>query len=422
MEQDELERALRDTLSQRVAAARSPLDPAGVAIRRGRRARRLRAVGGVTSAALAIVLVSVGIVQVGTPAPGPGPGVVMLDDSPDAPTLPFGPDPSDADPLALPTGAPPTVELINEHTLIGTGRIDFAVDSPVTAALRTGDGWLLVTGTAARSALWYGTSSGAVRRLLNGVSALVLAPDGRRVAWRFDDRLFMGSLAEGTLGVPEQIRVAGAEPVRFLGAALLLRRAEPAGFRLWWPTADRSPRWQAGPLAVYGPLPDGRQAVGVVRDARDVPCLALLDLGRDLAPTSTACQVRLAPGPAAISPDGRWLLANPAVTVSGDPGTTLSPGAGGGTPDGALLVDLHGAFGSIPSVWPAGPTLRAQPVWTDDRTAVHVDGQGSLDVVSVGKVSDGRAVAQLPLRSAPVVLVGRATGAAAPAGTPAVGG
>ncbi|ASW53399.1 hypothetical protein [Plantactinospora sp. KBS50] len=446
MGQDELERALRDMLSQRVAGSRSPLDPAEVAIRRGRRVRRFQTVGGIASAALAIVLVSVGIIEVGT-ASRNGPMVVVLDDSPDASGSAFGPVRPDTAPDPSPAGIPATVELVSGHTLTGTDRIDFALDSPVTAARRTGDGWLLVTGPAGRSTLWLGTGSGGARRLVTGASVLTLGADGQRVAWRDGSQLYVSSISGGVLAPATSIGWAvGAVPIRFLGGALLLYRADPAGFRLWWPSGGRETAWQPTPLGVYGLLPDGRTAVGEVHGPDGTPCLALLDLDQDLASTRTACGVRLAPGPAAVSPDGRWLLANPATTGADadtglgaraslePPSTAASPttptagpaaaqgpaatedpagAAGAATGDGAgtaaLLVDLRAVFGDTPATWPAGPLLRTDPCWLDDRTAVYLDAAGDLVVVPADGIPQGRKPDRLPLDvesgTGPTVLV-----------------
>ncbi|MDI5944006.1 hypothetical protein QLR68_38930, partial [Micromonospora sp. DH15] len=81
MTADELERALRETLS-RQAAAPLPctVDPAGLAIRRATRTRRRRVVTGTALAGMATVLVSAGVVQLSPQATQPTPPTVVLGD------------------------------------------------------------------------------------------------------------------------------------------------------------------------------------------------------------------------------------------------------------------------------------------------------------------------------------------------------
>lgn len=398
---DELERALRETLSRQAARSPHPTDAAATAIRRGRAGRRRRTLAGVVTAAVATALASVGAFSLGTPA-GP-PAVVVVGDPPtDTDWTGSDQAPSPADPTetgpsaemaspAAPTG-PPRADLVLGRELVTAGgeRIGLPEDGAITAAHRATGGWLVTTRhSAGRFSLWYVTRTGPARRILTDLDRLVFAPDSQRVAWQIGGSLYAGTLAGERFSSTVRVAVpAGAEPVSFAGVAVLLRHGRAGGFDLWWPaTGEYAPATKAIPVTVYGALPGGNTLVAAVKVAgQRYPCLALLDAGHDLAPLATGCTVPVTTAVGSISPDGRWLLTNvdPARPLTDRPGPT------------ALLVDLATLGGTV-SAAPAGSALATEPAWIDAGTAVHLDGSGELVRVFAPSVIDGADAERFPV-------------------------
>jgi hypothetical protein len=398
---DELEQALRDSLSRRVSVPPPPAaaDLAGTAVRRARRIHRRRTIAGAALAALATAAVSAGVVQFGA-APGnyAGPAVVGLGDPPTAartsspvppsvsasPSEPGRRDPGPAD--------PPLVDIVvaTDLSTAAGDLVDLSRVGTVVQAQRAPGGWLVVSTPAPdRSSLWYATRTEPPRAVLSGVDAVVLAPDGQRIAWREQGQVHVGSVSAGEVTTSTQTPVsAGAVPVGFVGVAVLLRdhlAAGNNGYDLWWPSGESyQESWNSATVGVYGSLPDRRTVVGQVSVGTPPrPCLALLDASRDLTPVKTACRLPLsAGGHGSISPDGRWLVAN------GVPDRK----AGSGTPtELAFLVDLGTAFGKSPLVRAAGPRLTGPAVWTGAATLVHADERGELVRVAADRVAAGGA-------------------------------
>ncbi|MBQ0904733.1 hypothetical protein [Micromonospora sp. U21] len=382
---DELDDAVRETLSHQVAVAR-PLsaDPAGQAIRRANRIRRRRTAGGLALAAVATVLVSTGMAQLGDDSGGQGTPIVVIGD----PNPSVRPIPSAT--VAAPAPSPGTpVDLLVGGTLISADgeRLELPGVGPAEAAhlLPGGAGWLVVGApTTAGRSLWVAQRDGLVQVLLAGAGAIVVAPDGRQVAWRDGTGLLVAGVVGTQLIGPVRTPLpADAEPVRFVGDSVLVRLGtDRAGHALWRPGAgqltvgaDRST------LSVYGALPDGR-LVGQfsAADTRKT-CLAVLDPKRDLKRISTGCGPELSPdGAGGISADGRWLLVNGWV----------------GKAARALLVDLHRLGPDLTAV-PAGPPASGAIAWTTDSDATYVDGAGQLVRIDVDRVRAGK-----PAQPAPV--------------------
>ncbi|MEV4630758.1 hypothetical protein AB0J90_31290 [Micromonospora sp. NPDC049523] len=374
-----LERVLRECLAERAGTASGVADPPPLAAyrdrdhadelsatvrRRGRRIRRRRtAAAGVATVALVGVLGGIAVLPIGEPS-----GIVASG----SPALPVD--------VVVPAGL---------RTVTGE-LVDLAAVGPVAQASRTAGGWLVVGAHPPnRSTLWYVPNAGPPSPLLTGVRAVVVAPDGRRVAWRDGNQLLLAPVEAGRLGpiqrsdAPERV-----VPTGFVGAAVLLRR-RPAGaddqYDLWWP--DRGAYRVSGgdpAVTVYGPLPDGRTVVGQLPAADgERPCLALLDAARDLAPTRVTCELPLAPGGrGTISPDGRWLVANGVFEHwFGD-----LAGAGNAPAELALVIDLSTVFGSAPVIRAAGPRLAGPVAWTPGGLLLHAGDQGRLLRVTPDRV------------------------------------
>ncbi|NES14186.1 MULTISPECIES: hypothetical protein [Micromonospora] len=381
--EDELERALRETFAGRVATPR-PLaaDPAGVAIRRARRSGRRRALTGLALAGAATVLVTTGMAQLGGPAGHGGTPIVVLGD-------PRGFTPS---PLPTASPRPPAAEPVRaeldlivgsrletsggeQRELTGVGRVERAQRVPDYG------GWLVTSAaTAAGRTLWWVPPNGSAPQvLLAGAEAVVVAPDGRQVAWRDGPEILAAGVVGGQLVATSRTAAPeGALPIGFAADAVLIRQPGH-GVSLWARSAGGQPGAAARDvLDIYGVLPDGRLVGAVSTGTSRRPCLALLDPTRNLAPVRTGCGPDLADdGAAGVSPDGKWLLVNATRTA-------------------ALLVDLR-TLGTAVSTHPAGPAVIDGVVWTTAGVALHVDAAGRLVRVRPDRVVAGERPAGSPV-------------------------
>ncbi|MEU7971150.1 hypothetical protein AB0B48_03830 [Micromonospora sp. NPDC049089] len=396
---DELEGAVRETLSHQVALARPlSVDPAGQAIRRANRIRRRRTAAGLALAAATTVLLSAGMAQLGAETRRDGSPIVVIGD-PDPTSRPFptasipGPDPS-------PTAS---TSLIASETLVSADgrRLVLSDVGPAERVqpLPSGGGWLVVgaPSTAGRF-LWVVQDDGLVQVLLAGAGAIVLAPDSRQVAWRDGgDLLTAGVVGTQLIGSVRTPMPAAAEPVRFVGDSVLVR-LDPAsaGHTLWRPGAGPLPdALDRKSLNVYGQLPDGRLVGQVSTADPDRTCLAILTPTRHLDPVRTGCGPDLSQdGVGGVSPDGRWLLVN---EDSGSAGRSL-------------LVDLQ-RLGPGATAVAAGPPMTGAIVWSDEAQASYLDGDGELVRVDVGQVRAGKpagpaAVPGVPAGERPILVQG----------------
>ncbi|MEU1587215.1 hypothetical protein [Micromonospora sp. NPDC005710] len=392
---DELEGAVRETLSQRVAIAR-PLgaDPAGQAIRRANRIRRRRTGAGLALAAATTVLLSAGMAQLGSETRRDGSSVVVIGD-PDPNSRPL--------PTASSPGLAPSPALVVGETLVNADgrRLVLPDVGPAERVqpLPNGGGWLVVgaRSTAGRF-LWVVQDDGLVQVLLAGAGAIVLAPDSLQVAWRDGgDLLVAGVVGTQLIGAVRTPVPTLAEPVRFVGDSVLVR-LDPAsaGHTLWRPGAGPLPEaLDQKSLNVYGRLPDGRLVGQVATTEPGRTCLAVLTPTRHLDPVRTGCGPDLSPdGIGGVSPDGRWLL------VNGGPGTVGR----------SLLVDLQ-RLGPGASAVAAGPPITGAVVWSDETTAAYLDGTGQLvrvDVVQAraGKPAGAAAVPGVAADDRPILVTG----------------
>ncbi|MGW5671460.1 hypothetical protein [Micromonospora sp. NPDC003776] len=400
MSEDELERALRETLAGRVAAPR-PLaaDPAGVAIRRARRSGRRRALTGLALAGAATVLVTTGMAQLGGPTRHGGTPTVVLGDPRGFTPSPL-PTASTPPPAAAPVRAELDLIIGNRLETSGGEQRELTGVGPVERAQRVPDygGWLVTSvATAAGRTLWWVPPNGSAPQvLLAAADAVVVAADGRQVAWRDGPEILAAGLVGGQLvATSRTAAAAGAVPVGFAADAVLIE--EPGrGVSRWPRSAGGQPGSPARDvLNVYGTLPDGKLVGEVSAGTPRRPCLALLDPARDLAPVRTGCGPDLASdGAAGISADGRWLLVN------------------GGRKAGALLVDLR-TLGATVSAHPAGPAVVGGVAWTAAGVALHVDPAGQLVRVRPDRVAAGERPAGAPVTGAspdePLVVVADTT-------------
>ncbi|WBB72954.1 hypothetical protein O7602_25195 [Micromonospora sp. WMMD1128] len=372
--EDELERALRETLSRRVVTTR-PLraDPAGDVLRRARRAGRRRALTGLALAGVATVLVTTGMAQLGGSGGRGDTSTVVLGDPHGSSASPL---PTAATPMSGPGPVRAELDLLVGDVLDTSGgeRRELTGVGNVERAQRVHDreGWLLTSAATAagRTLWWVPAGGGAPQVMLAAADAVAVSPDGRQVAWRDGSDLVAAGVVAGQLIAPSRVAAPpGVVPIGFTGDDVLVARPGRGGTSVWQRAMGGVPG-AANPdvRAVYGMRPDGR-VVGLVTDgSAGKTCLALLDPARDLAPTRTDCGPKLAAdGLGAVSPDGRWLLANGAART-------------------ALLVDLA----ATSTAHPAGPALAGAVAWTRAGTALHVDAAGGLVRVEPGRVLAGQ--------------------------------
>lgn len=363
--EDELERALRQTLAGRVATPR-PLaaDPAGAVLRRARRTGRRRTLTGLALAGVATVLVTTGMAQLGGPAGQGGTPTVVLGDPRGFSASPL---PTASTPVSGKGPVRAELDLIVGPWLDTSGgeRRELTGVSGVDRAQRVPDygGWLVTSAVtpAGRTLWWVPPNGSAPQVLLAGADAVVVSPDGRQVAWRDGSHLQAAAVVGGQILAGSRVAApAGATPVGFAGDAVLVRQPDRGGVSVWR-RAEGGVPGAANPdvLAVYGALPDGRVVGLVSAGTPRQPCVGLLDPARGLTPVRTGCGPALATdGLGGVSADGRWLLLNTARRS-------------------ALLVDLAG-LGAAAANHPAGPAVAGAVAWTRSGAALHVDATGGL--------------------------------------------
>jgi hypothetical protein len=273
--------------------------------------------------------------------------------------------------------------------------IDLGAIRDVVSAQRFGGGWAVVSGDPGTARLWWVSPDREPRALLAGMDAIVV--DHGQVAWQRGVMLSAASLsADGQL--LEQVSTAAPRgdgyPVGFLHEAVLMERTESTGWDTWLPSqGDYRPTWTEDVVRVYGPLPDGA-SVGLVESQPGASgsCLARLDAELVVAGTSCVTTQQLpADAPAAVSPNGQWLL------------------SGSTEPAGSVLVDLGVAFAGQPDQ--AVATLAetpavAAPVWLGPDRVLFATA-GSIVQLWPDRLRAGAddAVEQIPLDAGDALVV-----------------
>ncbi|MGY0234288.1 hypothetical protein [Longispora urticae] len=211
------------------------------------------------------------------------------------------------------------------------------------------------------------------------ISYVVVAPDGRRVAWRAAGLLSTGTLSGGKL-VVEHSTPAPAEggPLAYTGDAVYLGRPNNGGMEwhdIWVPArgAYTSTPGQVGDqTTVLAPTPDGKFLA--VRPGR---CLVLLDPLDGLRTVKSVCGTGVNPvRDRPVSPDGRYLATE-----------YLAPNTAGAS---------HTAVFDLTTVWDTPEPVVVYPrsyevAWEGDGTLLGNDGTGlvrlRLDSAKPGVVS-----------------------------------
>ncbi len=396
--QNELERAVREVFIRQVAASRAPVgDPATAAIRRAHRIQRRRTLAGTSLAAMAVILAAATAMQLGAARP-PVRETVVIGDPDSGPVVILTPT---APPTAADTRTPlADVDLVLGRAivtaqgrrigLVDAGRIERA------HRLADGGGWLAVgpAGLPGRL-LWRVAPNGTAEVLLAGAEEIVLDATGQQVAWKQGTALTVAKVVNQELITTARAEVpAEAVPLRFVGGDVLVRLApDRPGHVLWRLQPGRlDPGTDRISSRIFGALPDGRLVGEVTKGTPRRTCLTLLDPVAELAPVGADCGPELSGGGSgAVSPDGRWLLAN-----------RRSEGQ-----VKAVLVDLRRLGSSVEPV-PAGPAMSGAVVWSAAGIAYYVDSAGQLIRVEVeranGRLPETRVMGGLPAGVHPVVV------------------
>lgn len=327
-----IEDLLRDTF--REVAAKSPATEgiADQAIRRGRRARRSRAIGGSLLAVVGVAVLSVGIAALAS-RPGsvvsPGPSGVGASGT-------SAPPPS-VSPVALPVDV-----IVGDRLLLAGGREVSLADilscplCRLDGAWRVPDGWLIdvyqVSGPYGTdtSTLWHVSEVGETVPLVVGEGPLLVSPGTRYfpgvlVAWIADGRLWLGRHTDTGVTVvastpaPFHYRVGDLDasalyPQAIVGEAVVLAGTRTGGgqeiWDVWLPRhGDYTPA-EYPRIFVHAVTTDRERIIGWFSpDDSKTGCLGELDPitfipSRDVCPSPVGDGVPIIP-----SPDGRWWVA-----------------------------------------------------------------------------------------------------------------
>jgi hypothetical protein len=239
------------------------------------------------------------------------------------------------------------------------------VDGGAMSGYQTRDGWLVNgfgNGVDTLS-LWLVLPDGTLRKMVDRAEAPVaVAPDGRRIAWRFDGKLYFGRVNPSATAVVDVTSPAPARghPISLTNDTVVLGYSETGGgidhHDLWYPALGAyKPTWDksAHVRAVFGPTPDGVAFLGLVPNPSGPGhCIAELNAKDSLKATRTACGL-----PVQLRRYG---------TVTGD-GKLLAVYSNGtsGTPQ-IGVVDLTTVF-TTPTLT-ASWSATADGAWEDTKT------------------------------------------------------
>jgi hypothetical protein len=300
-----LEDELREMFSARVSTPPAALDPAGVAIKQGRRSSRRRrvSVGAIALVAFAALLGAAGMIKgFFTPLPPGADGAVTYDGL-------FGTQQPNRGESAnpLPTITMPVDLHVGRSLFTSDGRkLTLSGVDEVIEVIRVPAGWLYSDDIHLRL-LTNDNNSILVR---DNISSWLVNLDGSKLATVAEGKIVEVSRPDGQ-GSVKAVVPAGAKPSGFYGPRLVLG-SESQGSAYWDGSLSG---WNERIIAFFGSLNDG--PVGLVRDG-DAVCLADLlaiensgwevgeriGCGEMLRTASRAVGGLSAP---TRSPDGRWL-------------------------------------------------------------------------------------------------------------------
>jgi hypothetical protein len=333
----ELEEVVRRALSDQVHERPPMIRPAARAIAGAAAARRRRAL--LVTGAVVVVLVAVvaGAVVLRpptsrtVPANTPSPSAV----------------PSSVASPVTPSGSGLSALVGGDSLLLPDGRlVPLTASGDARAAYQVHDGYLVIAAgdaTVDSESLWLYHADGYGQRLVDHVSGLLVAPDGRRLAWRSGPELTVAHLDDSDNIVTDaQTQTDRGYPLVFVGSTLVLGYSETGGgidhIDVWIPQqGPYVPTWDRvqaeGVINVFGPASDGHFALGLVFAAPGSgdkrTCLAQLDPTGVLRVVARQCALPAVGEWGSVSPDGKLLAYESSAqgsslqTVVVDPGTVF---------------------------------------------------------------------------------------------------
>jgi hypothetical protein len=312
----QLEDALRETFTAKVAAVPAVEEAADRAMRGADRVRRRRILATAATAFVAVVAI----------------GVSVATGHPAAPVPPI----HVAEPTASPTDAAVDVAVLNGDTIVPAdgSRVELTGLPAVRQLWQVATGWLVETdgATPATTAIWSVLRTGTAHKVVEAPriavgftttsvtvtptandTATAVWPAGPVIAWLSSGHLVAAAVVEGRLTPPASTAdVGNLLPVGIVDDGVLLVTADGARHDMWFPakgTFRPGPTGHGPILAVAG---DGRGLFGLT----PAGCLASLS-PHAFAVTASTCGVRPARQDHVWSShDGHWLVIGSATALT----------------------------------------------------------------------------------------------------------
>lgn len=319
----DIEEVVRRALEEQVHGQPPMTDSAGRAIAGARAVRRRQVAMSVSAVVVVLVATVAGVAALRDR--GTAPVVPANSHSPASPVPQPSLTPSLTNPSLPPIGLGAVLD--QRNLLLPDGHLlpiaPFGNDV-VVRAWQIGDAWLVERygdGTEDSGTLWLYHADGSAQRLIDHETGVLVAPDGKRLAWRVGKTVNVAHLdAAHNLVHDASTSVDNGYPLMFAGSGLVLGYSETGGgtdhWDVWLPQHGRFvPDWNAaqaaGVSAVYAPTADGRWLIGQALSSPGTgskdSCLARLDPLNHLKVAARACGLPEAGEWGVLSPDGHWL-------------------------------------------------------------------------------------------------------------------
>jgi hypothetical protein len=365
-----LEDKLREMFAKRADPVPATEDPAGRAIRRGRKIRQRRGVAASVAAAAALVLTAGGVVWLGSLQGGE-------DGRQAAPVAPFDVTAEPIDPTAQ--TSPPVVASVhprdseidldlrsgNQLWAASGQRLALTGVDEVTRIYRVPGGWVYGGAGEVRLLRPDGTSTTLIRT----GERWIISPDGGRVAAVIGETLHVGRIDDSGMVVHASVAVPpDTEPVVFADDRIVIARPS-SGYDIVDPARPTAPVGNPDVLAVFGRHGSGLAGL-IRRPGSENPCLAILKSAPGLPVTraGTCAEEFRDATQTWLSPNGAWLAA------AADTGVSIVDVARATA--GQSATTRCAVRPSVTPAW-AGSTI----VTADDRGLIRCRTNGRQDVV-----------------------------------------
>ncbi|GIG85578.1 hypothetical protein [Plantactinospora endophytica] len=344
-----LEDSLREMFAAQVDTPPVADDPAGTVIRRGRVARRRRAMGSLVAVGAALVLVTAGAASLGggwppdrRSGPAAGFGVDSLADVTVGPVEPPTPGRDTGIGLDIRSGDQLWTTDGRRLTLTGVGE--------VTRIYRVPGGWVYAGAREVR----FLRPDGSSVTLSGEDDRWAVSSDGDQLAFQLDTTLHVARIGPAGLALMDSVEV----PANTWPVAIAADRVVVSGGSRGYGFVDlarqaQQPARNAAVTTIYGVRGDG--LVGLVREeGGSRRCLArIVPTGGKLQPAqSGGCGLglRAEATEGGLAPDGRWLAERRGAEVA--------------------LIDVDRVLDGETALVTCPAASDVPPVWADDRTVV----------------------------------------------------